>query len=502
MIEEQRKKITHNVRERMGSIMGKLTRRDFIKSSMVAGASMVLAAPYSRVRGANNDIRIAVAGIRSKGAAHIKDFLKIPGVRVVALCDADRSILDREVRKLKDRNETVDAYVDYRKLLDDKNIDAVVIAAPNHWHSLMAIWACQAGKDVYVEKPVSHEIWEGRKIVEAARKYNRIVQTGTQNRSDVGLREAIPYIQQGNLGKILWVRGICYKRRGSIGKVNGPQPVPRLVDYNLWCGPADMAPLMRRQLHYDWHWVWNTGNGDIGNQGAHEMDVCRWAIEQSGLASRVISIGGRLGYDDDGETANTQIVFLDYKPVPIIFEVRGLPRKKDDKAMDNYRGIRVGNIVQCENGYFAGGRGGGWIWDNDGNRIKQFKGDGGGGHQANFIKAVRSRKVSDLNADILQGHISAALCHMSNISYRLGKKKSVEEVRNAIGDNAELMDSFSRMLDNLAANEVDVEKELITMGPMLTMDSEKERFVGEYSDWANMLMKRNYREPFVIPDKV
>ena len=280
------------------------------------------------------------------------------------------------------------------------------------------------------------------------------------------------------------------------------KPVPESVDYNLWCGPADMVPLMRQRLHYDWHWVWNTGNGDIGNQGIHEVDEARWALGDPKLPSRVISIGGRFGYVDDAETANTQIVFFDYKPAPLIFEVRGLPRKKDDKAMDNYRTIRIGVVVQCEKGYFAAGEGGGWIYDNDGNRIQQFAGSGGGGHHQNFIDAVRSRKVSDLNADVEVGHFSAALCHIGNISYRLGKNTSVDEIKKTVGDNAELMDSFNRMVEHLKANEVDLEKEPIIMGPMLTMDTEKEQFAGENSILANMFIKRNYREPFIIPDAV
>ena len=349
---------------------------------------MALVSPFSRVRGANDDIRVAVVGLRSQGSNHINWFRKIPGVRVVAICDADRSILDREVKKIRDRNGKVDGYVDYRKLLEDKNIDAIVTATPNHWHALVTVWACQEGKDVYVEKPVSHSIWEGRKMVEAARRYNRIVQSGTQRRSDEGLREAIEYIRQGNLGNIVIVWGIVYARRGSIGKVNGPQPIPKSVDYNLWCGPAPMAPLMRRNLHYDWHWVWPTGDGDFGNNGIHFIDICRWFLNKNVLAPRVMSIGGRFGYIDDGETPNTQIVLLDYKPAPIIFEVRGLPRAKGDSAMDTYRGIRAGVVVQCEDGYFAGG----WVYDNDGKKIKQFKRTGGSGHHANFIKAVRSRK--------------------------------------------------------------------------------------------------------------
>jgi predicted dehydrogenase len=483
--------------------MSKVTRRDFIKSSLAAGVTMTLLSPYSRVRGANDDIRLAIVGVGGQGSGHIDYFRKLAGVRVVALCDADKDHLDKRVEDFKKRNETVEGYIDVRKLLEDKNIDAITTATPNFWHSLVVVWACQAGKDVYVEKPVSHNIWEGRKAVEAARKYNRIVQTGTQKRSDEGLIEAFKYIREGNLGAIKWARGFCYKPRGSIGKVNGPQPIPASVDYDLWCGPADMLPLMRKNLHYDWHWVWNTGNGDIGNQGIHEMDLARWALGQKELAPRVISIGGRFGYDDDAETANTQIAFFDYKPVPLIFEVRGLPRKAGETGMDVYRKVtQIGVVVQCENGYFAGGDGGGWTYDKDGNKLKQFKGEGGGRHHENFIKAVRSRKASDLNADIEEGHLSSALCHMGNISYRLGQKKSTEEIKEMIKDNSELTDSFERFLSHLAANNVDLGKTPANIGPMLTMDVKKESFVGQSADMANMLVKRNYREPYVIPDKV
>jgi hypothetical protein len=233
------------------------------------------------------------------------------------------------------------------------------------------------------------------------------------------------------------------------------------------------------------------------------MDVARWALSQERLSPRVISIGGRLGYEDDGQTPNTQIAFLDYKPAPLIFEVRGLPSKKDNPAMDYYRRVtQIGVVIQCENGYFAGGRGGGWAYDNNGEKIKQFKGDGGGGHQANFIEAVRSRKVEDLHADIKEGHISSALSHMVNISYRLGKKMSTDEIKDSIKGNTELTDSYERMLAHLAANEIDLNKTPLISGPRLTMDTEKEVFVGEHSDWANMYLKRNYREPFVVPDEV
>jgi len=476
--------------------MKRITRRDFIKSSVAAGFSLAL--PFSRARGANDNIRVAVVGLRNQGSNHIKWFSKIPGVRVVAICDADKEFLDREEKKFKDRNEKVDRYVDYRKLLEDKNIDAIITATPNHWHALVTIWACRAGKDVYVEKPVSHNIWEGRKMVEAARKYNRIVQAGTQNRSDEGLQEAFRYIKQGNLGKILLARCFYYGSRSSIGKVDGPQPIPESVDYDLWSGPAPLVPLMRKNLHYDWHWVWSTGNGELGNNGIHFIDICRWALGQTGLAPRVMSIGGRFGWDDDGQTANTHIVILDYESAPIIFEVHNLPQKKGDSVMDHYRGIRLGSLIQCEHGYFAGG----WAYDNDGKKIKQFKTTGGGGHHANFIKAVRSRKVTDLNADILEGHISTALCHMGNISHRLGQESSREQIREAVKTNKEMADSFERLQEHLLANEIDLKKTPIVLGPWLTMDSANEKFIGDFSEQANEFVSRSYRQPFVVPEDV
>lgn len=490
--------------------MSKLSRRDFVKSSMAVGAGLALAGPASRVLGANDDIRVAVVGVGGQGGGHMRYFHGCKGARLVAICDADRGHVERRASDFeKKEGYKLKTYTDVRELLDNKDIDAITSATPNHWHSLVTIWACQAGKDVYIEKPVSHNIWEGRQMVKAARKYNRIVQTGTQKRSSEAHPAAYKWMREGNLGDVKWVRSLCYKGRfegtnGIVYGTNGPNPLPDSIDYNLWCGPADMEPLRRKSLHYKWHWVWNTGNGDLGNQGIHEMDLGRWALGDPKLAPRVMSFGGRFRVNDAGETANTQIVFFDYKPVPLIFEVRGLPRKMGDKSMDNWRrtGTRVGVVVQCENGYWAAGDGGGYVWDNNNERTdKRFTGGGGGSHHQNFIDAVRSHKVSDLNADIEKGHLSSALCHMGNISYRLGKQMSVADARTTI-DNEVLLDSFDRMVAHLKVNEVDLEKEPITMGPMLTMDPEKEVFVGDMSDMANMFIKRNYREPFVVPENV
>ncbi len=476
--------------------MESIKRRSFIKNSLLltAGAG-ISAGSWNRILGANDDIRMAVVGFHGQGGSHIAQLTKLPGVRLVGLCDADRDVLEEAAKKLRDGGRAVETYTDVRKLLESKDVDAITTATPNHWHSLLTIWACQAGKDVYVEKPVSHEIWEGRKMIEAARKYNRIVQTGTQSRSNAGLREALDWVRSGQLGKIKVSRGLCYKRRKSIGKVSGPQPIPPSVDYDLWCGPAPKGPLMRQQLHYDWHWVWPTGNGDLGNQGIHQMDIARWSLGKTTLSPRVFSLGGRFGYIDDGETPNTMVIVHDYGDVLLIFEVRGLPERADSEAMDKYRLQSVGNVVECENGYLSGTT----AYDNDGKEIRKFTSPAES-HMANFIKAVRSRKAADLNADILEGHLSSALCHTGNISYRLGRLASPGECEEAIKADKEAVESFERFQAHLAANNIDLEKTKMTLGTFLKMDPKTERFEGNSK--ANSLLTREYREPFVVPEKV
>ena len=248
----------------------KISRRKFIGTTAAAGAFTIVA-PHvlggSKYVAPSDKITVANIGCGTQGLREMPGMLQNEEIQVVAVCDPDRSLLDRETEEFSKRGERVATYVDYRRLLEDDAIDAVVTASPNHWHALVTVWGCQAGKDVYVEKPVSPTVWEGRQMVNAARTYNRIVQSGTQRRSDAGLQEAIEYIRQGNLGKMKLVRGICYVRRDSIGKVSGPQAIPKSVDYDLWCGPAPKTPLMRKSLHYDWHWVWPTGDGDFGNNG-------------------------------------------------------------------------------------------------------------------------------------------------------------------------------------------------------------------------------------------
>jgi len=480
--------------------MQTLSRRGFLKTSLAASASLALPLPsWSQTPGANDDIRVAVVGFNGQGGSHISSLTKLKGVRLVALCDVDKAVLDKNVKQLDAKGIKVEAYTDVRKLLENKNIDAITTATPNHWHALISIWACQAGKDVYVEKPVSHNVSEGRRIVQAARKYDRIVQTGTQCRSTEGMREMMQYLHDEKLGKVKIARGLCYKRRASIGKTEGPQAIPESVNYDLWTGPAPMMPLHRKKLHYDWHWVWPTGCGDLGNQGIHQMDLARWALQVNELSPRVLSVGGRLGYEDDGETPNTMFIFHDYKKAKLIFEVRGLPRSTTDAKMDEYRGASIGLVVHCEDGYmvitsYSAGK----AFDNDGKLIKSF--DAGGDHFANWIKAIRSRKHTDLNADILEGHLSSALCHTGNISYRLGAQKEPDEIREVLQSDPDAMETAQRCYEHLQANEVDLTKTRGTLGVVLKMDPQTERFIE--NDKANEMLTRIYRPPFVVPEKV
>jgi predicted dehydrogenase len=481
--------------------MKRISRRNFLKSTALAASAFGLPVhSWSQIRGANDDIRVAIVGFNGQGSHDMEGFMKVPGVRVVALCDVDKNVLASGEKKFKARNEPIQTYTDVRKLLENKDIDVVHTATPNHWHSLIAIWAIQAGKDVYVQKPVSHNVFEGRQIVNAARKYNKMVQTGTQSRSSQAIREAVEWVQAGNLGKIKIARGTCYKRRASIGKVDGPQPIPEGVDYDLWCGPAPKTPLMRKKLHYDWHWVWPTGCGDLGNQGIHQMDIARWFTGEKELSPRVFSLGGRYGYVDDGETPNTQIIYHDYAKAPLIFEVRGLPERTNaGNKMDSYMGSTIGVLIQCEGGdvlvpdYTQA-----TAYDEAGQVIKHWKGTTS--HYANLIEAVRSRKTSDLHADILEGHLSSALCHTGNISYRLGKLMDPEKARREIKGNNDAVETFNRMADHLKRNDVNLDSTKVTMGAFLKMDGKTEKFTNNRK--ANQMLTREYRKPFVVPEKV
>jgi len=476
--------------------MKKLTRRSFIKNTALgAGVLGLSARSWAKVPGANDDIRMAVIGFHGRGGDHIKAWTTTKGVRLTALCDVDSNVLDAEVKRLAAKGTKVESYQDIRKLLESNNVDAISIATPNHWHALASVWGMQAGKDVYVEKPVSYDVWEGEQMVEAARRYKKIVQAGTQSRSSHGIKEAVEWVQKGNLGKIRVARGLCYKPRPSIGLTEGPQKIPATVNNDLWCGPAPLIAPHRQKFHYDWHWFWDYGAGDLGNQGVHEMDVARWFLGEKTVSPRVLAVGGRLGYKDDAETPNTLIAFHDYEAAPLIMEVRGLPEKAGSKDMDKYKGGRVGIVVECEGGYvLVPDYNQASVFDKEGTEIQHFKGSVS--HFENFIKAVRSRNESELNAPIREGHLSAALCHTSNISYRLGSTASAEAIREQIKGDPDALPTFNRMAEHLAANNVDLDKTPATLGMVLKMDRGSEQFSGDKK--ATSLLHRAQREPFVI----
>lgn len=505
----------------------KQTRRNFLKSSLLAGAALSLPARiHAAAQGANGDIRVAVVGFNGRGNDHIGNYLKLKGVRIVALCDCDQGVLDKGVAQLKNKGQQVEGFTDFRKLLESKEIDAVSLATPNHWHSLGSIWACQAGKDVYVEKPVSHNVWEGRQMVKAAAEHKRIVQMGIQSRSGYGLAKAIEWVNAGNLGKIQYARGLCYKRRASIGKVDAPQQPPGTVDYDLWCGPAPKGEIRRKKFHYDWHWQFLFGNGDLGNQGPHQMDIARRFLGEPELAPKLFSVGGRVGYEDDGDTPNTLFTFFDYAKAPLIFEVRGLPskavdattdaegkEKKPAEKMDSYRGASIGVIVQYEGGHvLCPNYNDAVVFDKDGKEMRKFSKsskdiDAEGrdeaeteNHYENFLQAVRSRKEDDLNGKIIDGHISSALCHVGNISYLLGKKSNPGAIKEKIQGEKEALDSFERMLAHLAANGVDPNVEKLALGEFLKVDPKTERFIDNAE--ADKLLTRDYRAPYIVPEKV
>ena len=479
-----------------------------------AGFGLALAWPNSKVLGANEDIRMGIIGVNGRGKSHMDAFAKMKGVRVTALCDTDPAVLDARVNKMADVQEiTVQGFADMREMFDDGDIDAMSTATPNHWHTLAGFWAIQAGKDAYVEKPISHNVWEGRQLVKLARKNQKICQGGTQSRSLGSIQAAVKFVQDGNLGKIKYVKGMCYKPRTSIGK-GGGGAIPDGVDYNLWCGPASQeSPLGRKRFHYDWHWFYDYGNGDMGNQGIHQMDVARWYLGEDKIAPRTMSIGGRLGYDDDGETPNTQIVYHDYDKAPLIFETRGLPSAKkyqeenwgkNMNSPDEFPGESgISVVVVCEEGLVYTNAGGSVkMKDNKGNDLEVPKAFESEDIFTNFISAVKSRKVEEQYADCEETHISSALCHTGLISHRLGTALNRGEAMERIKSDATLAERFGSMADHLEKNNVNLKKDGLLTGPMLKFNPETEwaEGNGELDEAANLLARREYREPFVVPE--
>ena len=486
--------------------MDVFSRREFLERSALLSAAAATLGTASAARaetkptasrGANDKLRVAVVGVHGRGMSHVGGFLGKNNCEITTICDCDEAVIGSAMKKVEGVQGKAPAYEkDIRKVVENKNIDIVSIATPNHWHALMAVWAMENGKDVYVEKPASHNVREGAIMLASARKYNRICQVGTQSRSNPGMQEAIAFVQGGKIGKVDLAIGLCYKPRTSIGKVKQPTEPPKSMDYNLWCGPAPMSPVMRAKVHYDWHWQWATGNGDLGNQGVHEMDKARWGLGKKTLPTIVLSAGGRFGYTDDGETANTQFCLLDYVDSQLIFEVRGL-------KTDKYKDVSVGNIwIGSEGSVVCPSYAGGVAYDTDGKKLAEFKGGSDQHHFDNFVKAVRSRDWKDLNADISEGHLSAANCHLANIAYRMGGEQPIGK-NPAIATYKPAKDFFASMLEHLQANKVDTSTAVGRIG-MIRVNPKTQKIEActnsSTLDQANAMLFREYRPGFELKE--
>lgn len=474
--------------------MKNLTRRRFFENSVMAAGAVALPAPLfaqdSKSVSPSEKLTVAIIGCGIRGKAHANALARLPDCDIAYVCDPDLDRADEVGALLTgDLKRPMPKKVqDLRVILEDKSVDAVFIATPNHWHALAAIWAMQAGKDAYVEKPVSQNVDEGRRIVQTARKLGRICQTGTQNRSRGALASAVQYMHEGKLGEVKLARSIIYGGRGSIG---GPVEcvTPPRCDYNLWAGPAPMTKLTRRQFHYDWHWMWDTGNGDIGNSNVHSLDICRWGLGVTGLGRSVVSYGGRLGYTDVGETPNSQVAIFDFGDKTIVSETRGL------KSAPFHPKIKASWFFYGTEGIIAETG----LYDLNGELVSAFEGKSVN-HFANFLDAVRSRKQEDLKAEILEGHQSSSLCHLANISYRLGANSSIQEVQKKLGDiqvSEDTQETLERTRHYLVDAGVDLEKTPMTLGQHLRLDGDKEQFLDNAP--ANGLLTREYRAPFVVP---
>jgi predicted dehydrogenase len=413
--------------------MSTISRRSFFQGA-------ALAASATRVVGANDRIHVGLVGIGGRGRAHLGYYTKIEDAQITGLCDVNQEARERAQARLASAGSAkAKEYNDMRDMFADANVDAVSIATPNHWHALATIWACQAGKDVYVEKPASYNVYEGWRMVEVARQTKRMVQVGSQSRSSPTTAKAMQLLRDGVIGEVYLSKGLCFKRRKSIGKTP-VEPVPPGVDWDKFLGPAPMRPYTKNRFAYNWHWFWDTGNGDIGNQGVHQMDVCRWGLGEVKMPKSVVSTGGKYIYDDDQETPNTQMATFDYGDGEIMFEVRGLLTGPEGAASIK-PGSTVGNLFLGSDGWMWLG-GGFQVFKGEANeKVMDERSQGGGDtavlHMKNFLAACRSRDYKTLTAEVEIGVISAALCHLANISYRVGRKLTWDDASKSFVNDSE-----------------------------------------------------------------
>ena len=477
--------------------MAGITRRDLVKAGLFGGVAMATPARSLLAANANSEINVGFISCGGRASGLMGSFEKIEGVTIGGLCDPDEQRLGVASKRFPKAR----TWTDLRDLIEDDGIDAVVVATCNHWHCLAAIWAMQAGKDVYVEKPLSHSQWEGEQTVAAARKLGRICQIGTQQRSDPMQAEIKKFLhEEQGLGKILSARVNRFGVRASIGKRETPLEIAKDVAYDLWLGPAQDQPIFRNALHYDWHWDWNTGSGEMGNWGVHVLDDVRNVVFQDSVAlpKRIQGIGGRVAWNDAGETPNVHMVHFDTGGIPVSIHLANITDAPDGKKSPKHPGPGSGYIAYCEGGRYEGQRGRGVAYDADGKEIRRFKGNNGDHvHQQNFIDAVRARDASLLNAEIEVGNDSTGWCNLANIAFRAGSRFQPKTIADGFPQMAGLADEVGSML---AAHGLDLDGGEILASPILKIDQASGQFTGSGADAANRFLKREYRDGYVVPE--
>ena len=482
--------------------MRRPNRRRFLQTSSAIGASLLITGTKASgaVKGANDRVRIAVAGLNGRGKSHLDGWSSQDNVEVAYVIDPDKKVLEKTLAKLEAKTEgkfTTKGFTDVRHALEDKSLDALSVATPNHWHSLMTIWGAQHGKHVYVEKPMSHDVAEGRAVVAAQKKYGVVIQHGTQRRSNAGIAGLHEALQAGKLPKLKIAYGYCCKPRGSIG-TEAIAPPPSNLDWDMWKGPAVIDDYHANYVHYDWHWFWKTGNGDLNNQGTHQLDVARWAVDTDQTHPvRAMAIGGRFKWDDQGETPNTMFGLAEYpNGQQVLFNVRNV----------NYEGYKreVHNEYYLEDGSKIVGEGNYKIYRPGSDKAEPLELDPGhvtpGGNWKSFITAVRAGDPSMANGNVMDAHYGCVMGHLMNNSYRLGEKVPFNSKAASFGDNKDAGEHFMKlheiMRDGVGIPEDGAE---YTVGPWLTFDPETERHTGDYAEEANALLKDPNNRGFEIP---
>ena len=482
--------------------MTHVTRRDFLRSGLAASAALALPTSSLSAAGANDTIRLGFISCGGRAGGLMNRFHGMDGVEIAGLCDPDENRLQAASNRYSDAN----TWTDLRHLLDDDSIDAVVIAGSVHWHSLAAIWSLQAGKDVYLEKPLSHSVWEGRQLVAAVEKYGKICQHGTQQRSDAMQAQIRKFLHEDQaLGPIVSARVNRYGIRPPIGKRDTPLEIPDNIHYDLWLGPAQDEPIYRSNLQYDWHWDFNTGTGEMGNWGVHVLDDMRMNVllDTPGLPRQICGGGARVVFDDAGNTPNVHFVYFHSGDIPVVIGLSNLPAEPGTRDRTPCPGPASGYIAYCEGGRLEGQRGRAAAFDQDGKEIRRFSGGGGDGpHQQNFIEALRARDPSLLKAPLDIGNDTTGWCHVANIMARAGQPYShaaAKQVDDGAGLWHGLLDEMETLL---TAHGIPMEGDSIRFTSLLTIDQETQTFVGEGAEAANGFLKREYRAPYVVPEIV